>query len=195
VRASTLQFDERKPEVRMTSRLVASQVPELTFDKRKLSELADADPTTPKVIGFNSTSVTIKNMGRSLRFYVDIFGYTVIGPPKTGRSPLLDRLLGLKDAVYKIATIQPPNTTHIFTDLIEIISPRPPDNDDPHAVYTGRMHQALEVTDAGVVFAQLQAAGVDSISPGAVGNLVAYMLDPDGAIVEVVSAPPPTLGQ
>jgi len=162
----------------------------MTFDERLLSRLAGANPATPSVIGFNGTSVTIKNLERSLHFYVDIFGYTVVGPPKTGRSPLLDRLLGLKDAEYKIATIQPPNATHICTDLIEIISPTPPANDDPQELYLGRRHTGIEVTDAGTVFAQLKAEGVASISTTAVGNLVAYMLDPDGAIVEVLSAAP-----
>jgi catechol 2,3-dioxygenase-like lactoylglutathione lyase family enzyme len=163
----------------------------MTFDERMLSRLAGASSTTPAVIGFNGTSVTVKNMERSLNFYVDIFGYTVIGPPKVGRSRLVDRLLGLRDAEYKIATIQPPNTTRIVTELIEIISPDTPDNDDPQQFYVGRMHTGIEVTDTGSVFAQLKASGVASISTQAVGNLVAYMLDPDGAIVEVLAVPLP----
>jgi hypothetical protein len=72
----------------------------MTFNDRELRQLtgAPAGAATPAVIGFNGTGVTVKDLKRSLHFYVDIFGYTIIGPPKTGRSQLLDRLLELDNA-------------------------------------------------------------------------------------------------
>jgi hypothetical protein len=39
--------------------------------------------------------VVVKQLERSLHFYVDLVGYTQIGPPVRGSSTVLDRVLGL----------------------------------------------------------------------------------------------------
>jgi catechol 2,3-dioxygenase-like lactoylglutathione lyase family enzyme len=175
----------------------------MTFDARELQKFSgqSESASTPAVIGFNGTGITVKSLKKSLHFYVDIIGYTVIGPPKRGKSAALDRLLELDGADYTIATVRPPGagangTDAMYTNLIEVTRPKLDDNTNPFRIYQGRVHTGTTVEDADTVFAQLKAEGIEAFSPMAEGTgtqkRVAYMLDPDGAIFEILGNPPAT---
>ena len=78
------------------------------------------------MIGFNSTGVVVKQLERSLHFYVDLVGYRQIGPSVRGSSTMLDRVLDLNHATYRIATVGPQGTPDdgrhgVYTELIEIL--------------------------------------------------------------------------
>lgn len=151
-----------------------------------------------RVLGVDHVSVTVADLERSLRFYHDLLGIPVLG---TGveESGSVTAVVGVDRARFRYADLDLGHG-HIL-ELLQYLSPK----GTPHRsnVYDpGSGHIAFRVDDLDATVAKLKAAGVQARSEPVdleepkwwAGARVVYLIDPDGATVELVQRPAPPIG-
>jgi len=145
--------------------------------------------------GIDHVGITVSDLDRSLRFYRDLLGLTVLDRA-TEDDPDLAAIVGLDTADVSIADVAAGDGR--ILELLHFHSPPGAPlrqtNRDP-----GSAHIALAVDDLEVTLARLVAAGVDQLStrpvtvraPGTSwdGCACVYVRDPDGAFVELIQRP------
>lgn len=148
-----------------------------------------------KVTGSWHTGFTVADLDRSLAFYRDLLGLEVLWQ-RVSSAEYLGRLVGYPGVEMHQVLLAIPGSTHTFelNDYrgIERTPVANPANGNP-----GTAHLCLLVDDIRGLHTQLVAAGVGVISEPVgptegpnVGNLVMYVVDPDGVRVEFVQGAP-----
>ena len=137
--------------------------------------------------GFHHAAISTPDLARSVRFYCDLFGCTVLrefGWP--AGIPEADALTGLRNSAARAVMLKLHDS---YLEIFEFSSPTPePGNPDRPACDHGITHICLAVEDSQAEYARLKAAGMRFHAPPQAqdGGFVTYGRDPDGNIVELL---------
>ncbi|MGW3349335.1 VOC family protein [Nonomuraea rubra] len=143
-------------------------------------------------------SFTVADLGRSVAFYRDLLGFTLVHRQEQDND-YTRRLVGYPDAVLRVAQLAVPGqprgvSTHDL-ELVEYVQPRG-EARAPARHLPGAAHLALTVEDARAEHARLAAAGVRFVNPPEEitagvnrGGYACYFLDPDEITLELVQPP------
>lgn len=141
--------------------------------------------------GFHHAAISTPNLDRSVRFYKELFGCTVVrefGWP--AGIPEADALTGLRDSAARAVMLKLGDS---YLEIFEFSSPTPkPGDPDRPACDHGITHICLEVRDSQAEYTRLKAAGMGFHAPPQAqeGGFVTYGRDPDGNIVELLEFAP-----
>ena len=151
----------------------------------------------PGAIGeAHHTGLSVGNLERSIAFYRDLLGMTLVGQ-QDGTAPYLSTITGFPSVRLRQAFLKAnPSATHVL-ELLEYIShpsePIPAGTNRP-----GSAHLCFRVPDIRALHERLSSAGVPFVSPPEpvthgvnTGALACYLRDPDGFTVELFQPPPP----
>ena len=142
---------------------------------------------------------TVSNLTRSLAFYRDMLGFSVVHVQRQANS-YTRKLVGHPEADLKVALLrlpgQPAPASGHQLELIEYVSPvgKRIELETPNP---GVSHLALEVDDIQRMYKRFSELGVRFKSePVAIdhgrhkGGFGVYFLDPDGITLEMIQPPP-----
>lgn len=141
--------------------------------------------------GFHHAAISTPDLERSVRFYRELFGCTVLrefGWP--AGIPAADALTGLRNSAARAVMLKL-GDSHL--EIFEFSSPTPkPGDPDRPACDHGITHICLEVRDSQAEYVRLKAAGMRFHAPPQAqdGGFVTYGRDPDGNIVELLEFGP-----
>jgi len=142
------------------------------------------------VVGSHHTAYQVADLGRSLAFYRDLFGFEVVWE-RVNREEYVRRILGYPEAELHQALLRFPGSDHCL-ELIDYrgVERTPVDTSPPNP---GTAHMCLLVDDLRAFYDELRAAGVDAVSEPVLvtsgpneGRLAVYMIDPDGFRLELL---------
>ena len=137
--------------------------------------------------GFHHAAISTPDLDRSVRFYQELFGCTVVrefGWP--AGVPEADALTGLRNSAARAVMLKL-GDSHL--EIFEFSSPAPkPGDPDRPACDHGITHICVEVRDSQAEYSRLKAAGMRFHAPPQAqdGGFVTYGRDPDGNIVELL---------
>ncbi len=148
------------------------------------------------VYGLDHTHIWTADIERSIKFYTELLGFTVMQPIQDiGQDKWMQEMLGVPGASFRVAHISMPGAPSysIHVPTIEIWEVRgiPLDTslaDNPTKNLQGKGYNSYRVKDLGAVVARLQAAGTKVVgapiwpSPSEGG---VYVVDPDGQLLEL----------
>jgi len=141
--------------------------------------------------GFHHAAISTPDLERSVRFYRELFGCTVVrefGWP--AGIPEADALTGLRNSAARAVMLKLGDS---YLEIFEFSSPIPKPGDPQRpACDHGITHICLEVRDSQAEYARLKLAGMQFHSPPQAqdGGFVTYGRDPDGNIVELLEFGP-----
>jgi catechol 2,3-dioxygenase-like lactoylglutathione lyase family enzyme len=135
-------------------------------------------------------SFTVSNIADTLHFFHDLMGLDFT-PVVEVESPDIQRLVGIRDAILRVAIVHVPDGTNI--ELIEYVRPAGK-KVDSRPCNAGIAHIAFQVDDIEKTYQELTAKGVYFVSPPvwAPGNDgkgrwgVSYLKGPDDITIEVI---------
>ncbi|MCX7631162.1 MAG: VOC family protein [Geminicoccaceae bacterium] len=146
----------------------------------------------PEIVRFNHTSFTVADLDASLRFFVEVLGFSL--RDRSRRDPrLIGTVTGLGDADVEIAYLDG------YGHTLELIEYRTP-ADRTAARYrpcdAGAAHIALDVTAFDRMLAEVEAHGFRRMGEVIVvpagpnkGRRAVYTRSQDGIILELIEAP------
>lgn len=144
----------------------------------------------PAITRPHHMGLQVADLERSLGFYQGMLGFEVVFQWNP-RAPYIGQLVGYPEVDLHSAILRLPNSD-VFLELLEYR------NVERHPVDTGTAnpgtaHVAFFVDDLETLYADLQAKGVDSVSPPVTptigpneGGRAVYLKDPDGIRVELI---------
>lgn len=142
------------------------------------------------------TGLTVRDLDRSVRFYRDALGCSVImEQEKVGG--YLAEIVGYPDASVRMAHLHDP-AGRLVIELFEYRSPDMLDIDlEPRRI--GNAHLCFVVADLDAVYQRVTAAGVETFTPPVLidtganaGGFGLYLRDPDGITLELFQPAPGT---
>lgn len=141
----------------------------------------------------NHLNIVVRDMERSLAFYVGLLGLRVIYEVELNGA-WIEQVAGLANVSARCVFVQPSGGGARF-ELLEYQTPSGVAlREDSLANTVGLRHVAFEVDDLDGLHQRLSDAGVRFVSPpvtvpfNVVGNIrkrLCYCYDPDGVIVEI----------
>ncbi len=137
--------------------------------------------------GFHHAAISTPDLERSVRFYKELFGCTVVrefGWP--AGIPEADALTGLQNSAARAVMLKLGDS---YLEIFQFSSPTPkPGDPERPACDHGITHICLEVRDSQAEYARLGAAGMRFHAPPQAqeGGFVTYGRDPDGNIIELL---------
>jgi catechol 2,3-dioxygenase-like lactoylglutathione lyase family enzyme len=148
------------------------------------------------VFGLDHTHIWTADLDRSIKFYTELLGFTVMQPIQDiGQDEWMQKMLGVPGASFRVAMLNIPGgpsySIHVPTIEIWEVKGIPLDTslkDNPTKNLQGKGYNSYRVTNLGAIMARLEAAGVEVIgapiwpSPSMGG---VYIVDPDGQLVEL----------
>lgn len=156
--------------------------------------VAPSTITNSSLIGISHTGFTVADIERSIVFYRDLLGMTLVSRQE-GQRPYLAAITGFPDVYLKTAFLKAtPDAEHVL-ELLEYVShPAPATPRETNR--PGNGHICFRVTDLQAIHQSLTAQGVTFISPPTpitsgvnVGTLSCYLRDPDGFTIELAQPP------
>jgi glyoxylase I family protein len=133
---------------------------------------------------------TVSNIERSLQFYCDVLGLTVVRVNDRKNLPSYDAILGYQDVKLRVALLSHP-VNGFLLELFEYRNP-PAESRPLENYFVGASHVAYEVGDIDAIYSRLTAMDYRAISPpvdvvrdGVKVARALYALDPDGISVEL----------
>jgi catechol 2,3-dioxygenase-like lactoylglutathione lyase family enzyme len=146
-----------------------------------------------EISSVHHTGYTVSDLDRSLRFYRDLLGCTVIATQEKRGGYLAD-MVGYPDAHVRMAHLRSPESEHVI-ELFEYVTPAPERHRlEPRNV--GITHLCFLVRDLKATYERLLDAGVEFYSPPVeidtginTGGWALYLRDPDQITVELFQRP------
>jgi lactoylglutathione lyase len=142
---------------------------------------------------------TVSDIERSLVFYRDILGLTLV-KRQTGTAQYLATITGFEGVVLETAYLQPAAGGSMLELLQYVSHPAPPT--DRATNRPGNGHLCFKVDDVRSACEELKRRGVTLISEATeisagqhAGGWGVYLRDPDGFTVELYQGPPATAGR
>jgi catechol 2,3-dioxygenase-like lactoylglutathione lyase family enzyme len=151
----------------------------------------------PGIVGAHHTSFTVADLARSLGFFRDRLGLTVVSQREV-HDDYFSRIVGLPDCGVRVALLRVPGSAH-HVELFEYLAPQG-DACTPRPCDPGSAHLSLLVDDLPAFYERLCAEGVDFVGepvgidagPNA-GGYGVYLRDPNGVLIELFQPPRRTL--
>lgn len=148
--------------------------------------LQHAESDSYQVRNIHHVGITVARLERSVAFYRDLLGMSVIG---ISDDEDVSAIVGLPGVRVRIADLDAGNR-----QLLELIEYGSATENASGPNTTGSCHLSLQVDDLRLTLSRLAAAGVTPVgeptrlSAGGVwhGCTVVYLRDPDGVIVELI---------
>jgi catechol 2,3-dioxygenase-like lactoylglutathione lyase family enzyme len=145
------------------------------------------------VLGVDHASVTVRDLGESVRFYHDLLGLPVLGSGEE-EAELFGPLVGQSNARFRYADLDL-GGGHIL-ELLQYLHPAGTPR-ETRVFDPGTGHLGLRVDDLDEALRRLAASGVRPPSTPIElaepawwrGARVVYVNDPDGAVIELVERP------
>lgn len=148
------------------------------------------------IVGAHHTSFTVANIDRSVEFFRDCLGLTLLGRREVG-DDYFGRVVGLPGCRVRAALLKVPGSAH-HVELFQYLSPAGIDTPtrpcDP-----GSSHLALLVDDLPALHARLRAEGVNFVNEPVLidagpntGGRAVYLRDPNGILIELFQPARPT---
>jgi catechol 2,3-dioxygenase-like lactoylglutathione lyase family enzyme len=140
--------------------------------------------------------LTVRNLGRSVAFYRDLLGCSVVMEQEKSGG-YLAAIVGYPDASVRMAHLRAPSGDLVI-ELFEYVTPEPLKAElEPARI--GNAHLCFLLPDLDVTYARLKQSGVEFFSgPVAVdtganaGGKGLYLRDPDGITIELFQPVPTT---
>lgn len=162
----------------------------------RTSTLADAGAVRVREVA--TVGTTVADLARSVRFFVDVLGFSPAGPPVELAGRPYELLQGLFGARMRVARLR------LGDEMVELTEYAAPKGRAYPADTRGNdrwfQHVAIITSDMEAAYARLRAAGVAHAStgpqrlpdwnPGAGGIKAFYFRDPDGHFLEILQFPP-----
>lgn len=134
-------------------------------------------------------SYTVSDIERSVAFYRDVMGFTLLHVVHRKHLPSYDAILGHKDIELRIAAFEIPRT-NLTLELMQFIRPKPVARPQDF-LYIATSHVAYRVDDIEAEYRRIKSAGGDFVSAPAeihrdgkyIGKAV-FLKDPDGILIE-----------
>ncbi len=146
-----------------------------------------------QVLSTHHTSFTVTDVDRSVAFFVDVLGFTLVHTEHASSS-LVAGLSGVPGADARLAFVAGPGHT---IELVEYLAPLQRGRVVCRPCDTGSSHIAFVVADAEAASRVTQAAGltllgtVQTVAEGdGAGAKSVYLRDPDGIQFEFIQMPP-----
>lgn len=140
------------------------------------------------------TGFTVANLDRSISFYRDVLGLSLISQ-QVGTAEYLSTVTGFPGVQIKLAFLQVDGDDHIL-ELLEYVS-HPGETTPRDTNRPGNGHLCFVVDDVVACYEELRVKGVHFVSsPVEItagvhrGAKVVYLRDPDGFTLEFSQAPP-----
>ena len=150
------------------------------------------------LVGAMHTGFTVADIERSIHFYRDLLGMTLISRQE-GQRPYLAEITGFPDVYLKTAFLKATPTDAHVLELLEYTShPAPATPRETNR--PGNAHISFRVSDIHALHRHLARHDVTFMSPPALvtsgvnsGTLSCYLRDPDGFTIEITQ--PPAAGE
>jgi len=152
--------------------------------------------------GVNHVGIGVSDMGRSLKFYGDLLGFTEVMFDYTGSLPGMEKVTGKPEIKARVVMLKNQNTGPLGLGTIKLVHLLPPDKPEPCTVADTTLWGDIGVAEvcfntrlgAREVFAQLLDKGVKAALTPASGRFLpydtvcnfAYMRDPDNGLIEFI---------
>lgn len=137
----------------------------------------------------NHVGITVNDLDRSVRFWVDLTGGRQT-EPRTVDAPHLSALLGYENVALRVATVVASDALTI--ELLQYVS-EPAEPYDPGTAHPGNVHICFDVADIQAAWEHAVSCGATSVgaSPVALpgGGYLAYLRTVDGACIELRAMP------
>lgn len=146
------------------------------------------------IVGAHHTSFTVADIDKSVAFFRDRLGLTVVGQREVDND-YFGRVVGLPGCRVRAALLRVPGSNH-HIELFQYLTP-PSQAVAPRPCDPGSAHVALLVDDLPGLYARLHADGVDMgelvlIDAGPnTGAWAVYLRDPNGVLIELFQPPRP----
>jgi lactoylglutathione lyase len=147
------------------------------------------------VVGAWHTGFTVEDLDRSLVFYRDLLGLELLWQ-RVCDAEYLGEIVGCPGVEMHQALLAIPGTDHTF-ELNDYRNVERTPVENPANANPGTAHLSLLVDDIKGMVAKLTEAGVEIVGGPVgptegpnVGNLVAYVVDPDQIRVELIQGKP-----
>jgi len=147
-----------------------------------------------RLTGISHTSFTVSDMDRSLAFYRDLLGMTLLMEIER-QGEFIEQVVGFPGASLRIVGLKLPSGSDHVLELIEYRVPRG-QRIDLRTCNFGSPHLCFVTDDIQSAYEELRDNGVQFKSPPvripsgpSAGGFDAYFLDPDGITLEL-SQPP-----
>jgi catechol 2,3-dioxygenase-like lactoylglutathione lyase family enzyme len=142
-----------------------------------------------RVVGANHTSFTVSSLDRTLAFFLDCLGFSLVS--RAPRDPkIVEKVTGVDGAVMEIAFVRGPG---LMVELIEYKAPAGRGRVEARPCDTGFAHLALDVEGVDAAVAAAARYGLAAIhEPVAIdqgpnkGKKVVYLRDQDGVTFEFI---------
>jgi catechol 2,3-dioxygenase-like lactoylglutathione lyase family enzyme len=144
------------------------------------------------IVGVHHTSFTVADLQRSVAFFRDALGLELLYVREV-RDDYFGRIVGLPGCVVKAALLRFPGSHHV--ELFQYLEP-PGQSVNPRPCDPGSCHLSFLVDDLPIFCAELQARGVELVSPPVAitagpnrGGFGVYLRDPNGILIELFQPP------
>ncbi|MEX2306882.1 MAG: VOC family protein [Pirellulales bacterium] len=135
-------------------------------------------------------TLTVSDMDRSLHFYRDLLGFTVIYDKVRENLASYDEVMNLKDVKVRVALLNDPAAATIVA-LLQFHNPAPRKREMSN-LFVGSTALAVQTDDIDADYQRLKAAGVrftskpvEVVRDGRVAARLAYGFDPDEIVIEL----------
>ena len=137
----------------------------------------------------NHVGITVNDLDRSVRFWVDLTGGQQT-EPRTVDAPHLSALLGYENVTLRVATVVVSDALTI--ELLQYVS-EAAEPYDPGTAHPGNVHICFDVADMHAAWEHAVACGATSVGESPVvlpnGGYLAYLRTVDGACIELRAMP------
>src|SRR5262245_29631776 len=142
----------------------------------------------PGIVGAHHTSFTVADLERSVAFFRDRLGLTLVGQREV-HDDYFGRVVGLPGSKVRAALLRVPGSAH-HVELFEYLTPRG-QACTPRPCDPGSAHLALLVDDLPALYERLRGEGVAFVGapvridagPNA-GGYAVYLRDPNDVLTE-----------
>ncbi|MBS1843168.1 MAG: VOC family protein [Actinobacteria bacterium] len=141
-------------------------------------------------------SFTVSDLDRSVAFYVESLGFEATEEPAEIEGDWLSQITGFDGIRLRLVFLR---LGEVSLELIQYLNPVGAPHQESRTCDVGNAHLALEVPDVDALRSHFEAAGGRFVSdPVAIpsgplaGRPIAYGVDPDGIVIELIESRPAT---
>lgn len=141
-------------------------------------------------------SFTVSDLDRSVAFFVECLGFEAADEPSEISGDWLSQITGYDGVRLKLIFLRQGD---VSLELIQYLHPVGARRQNTRTCDVGNAHLAIEVPDIAALRPRFEAAGGRFVSnPVAIpsgsmaGQPIAYGVDPDGIVIELIEAGPAT---